>query len=295
MRKIEQFLFKNNIPQVMMDTHIFATIAFTYLILLPSLYSFIENELAALVVQYVCNSIIALSLYIVICKFVYKDYTEKLIKRKNIQKELLTLYLSEFVIKIFILFIFEFINSNILNKYGIDILNTTESSMDKIFESNPIIEILIAAILAPICEELIFRGIGLTILKKHGKTTAILFTALLFGLCHGSIVQSTTAIIAGIVLGYVCLEYGLIYSILIHMFNNFVIAIVTIEEYSILLYVIIFIGVFLFNEKIFAVFKQIFDRKSFNVKVFLAELFSPVTIGLILIAIISIIDEIVIT
>ena len=44
---------------------------------------------------------------------------------------------------------------------------------------------VVIAVIAPVVEELLFRGIGFHLLRRFGDTTAILATGLAFGLYHG--------------------------------------------------------------------------------------------------------------
>lgn len=81
-----------------------------------------------------------------------------------------------------------------------------------------------ASVLAPVWEELLFRGYVLRTLRPFGKRFAILGSALLFGLFHGNLLQTPYAVIMGLLLGYVALEYSLRWSVLLHMFNNLVLA-----------------------------------------------------------------------
>ncbi len=56
-------------------------------------------------------------------------------------------------------------------------------------------------ILAPLCEELIFRGAVFSVLQKSfSKTFSVLFTAFLFGLVHFNPIQSSYAFLLGIIL-----------------------------------------------------------------------------------------------
>lgn len=84
--------------------------------------------------------------------------------------------------------------------------------------------VLYASILAPIWEELLFRGYILRSLRPYGKRFAVLGSALLFGLFHGNLLQTPYAVLMGLLLGYVTVEYSLVWSILLHMFNNLVLA-----------------------------------------------------------------------
>lgn len=83
---------------------------------------------------------------------------------------------------------------------------------------------LYASVAAPITEELIFRGYILRALRPYGKRFAIWGSALLFGLFHGNLLQTPYAILVGLVLGYVTVEYSISWAVGIHVFNNFVLA-----------------------------------------------------------------------
>ena len=77
---------------------------------------------------------------------------------------------------------------------------------------------------APIFEEILFRGLVLRSLEPYGKRIAILVSALLFGFYHGNPVQAPYAAVVGMVLGYVAMEYHVLWAIVLHMFNNLIFA-----------------------------------------------------------------------
>ena len=83
---------------------------------------------------------------------------------------------------------------------------------------------LYASVFAPIWEELLFRGYVLRTLRPYGKRFAVWGSALLFGLFHGNLLQTPYAVIMGLVLGYVTVEYSIPWAMLLHMFNNLVLA-----------------------------------------------------------------------
>lgn len=76
---------------------------------------------------------------------------------------------------------------------------------------------------APVAEEILFRGLMLRSIQPFGKKFAIFVTALLFGLFHGNMSQAPFAFCVGLVLGYVTLEYNILWAIVLHMFNNLLI------------------------------------------------------------------------
>lgn len=79
--------------------------------------------------------------------------------------------------------------------------------------------VLNACTLAPVTEELVFRGAALR-LHRHGRVIAVAVTALLFGLAHGTVYQAIYAGLCGVVLGYAALTYSLGWAVLLHVFNN---------------------------------------------------------------------------
>lgn len=83
---------------------------------------------------------------------------------------------------------------------------------------------LATIILAPIVEEIMFRGITLRLAKKAGAgfIVANLIQAVLFGIYHANLVQGIYAFIMGFVLGIVAYKYDSIYpAILLHLAYNF--------------------------------------------------------------------------
>ncbi len=77
---------------------------------------------------------------------------------------------------------------------------------------------------APIFEEILFRGLVMRSLEPYGRKFAIIMSAVLFGLYHGNLLQSVYATAAGVILGYVAMEYNVLWAMVLHMFNNLVFA-----------------------------------------------------------------------
>lgn len=97
---------------------------------------------------------------------------------------------------------------------------TENSTLNKNDYDSCIAMIAYSTIMAPICEEIVYRGILLKPLRQYGNVFAVLISSLLFAVMHGDIRQSIFAFIAGLLFGYVACEYSIKYSIALHIFNN---------------------------------------------------------------------------
>lgn len=109
----------------------------------------------------------------------------------------------------------------VMNLFGKSVLDM----LDSVSGSNSTVSMfLYAAILAPVSEEILFRGLALRSLRPYGKRFAILGSAFLFSMLHGNLLQAPFAFAEGLVLGYTAVEYSIYWSIGLHIFNNLVIA-----------------------------------------------------------------------
>lgn len=91
-------------------------------------------------------------------------------------------------------------------------------------DSDTVSMFLYSALFAPISEEILFRGFVLRSLRPHGKRFAIFGSAFLFAMFHGNLLQALYAFLAGLVLGYCAAEYSAVWSTVLHVFNNLVLA-----------------------------------------------------------------------
>lgn len=75
-------------------------------------------------------------------------------------------------------------------------------------------------LVAPVVEEVGFRGVLMHELKPLGRNFAIFTSAMVFGLFHDDLVQGLFAFGAGLLFGYVAMEFSLKWSIMLHCVNN---------------------------------------------------------------------------
>lgn len=111
-----------------------------------------------------------------------------------------------------------------LMEAGLNLIGfTAESSMEMASASSQTISMfLYAGIIGPIVEELVYRGFVMRHLEKHGKMLAVVVSSIMFGAMHGNLPQGVFAFCVGLILGYVAIEYSIIWSIVLHILNNLV-------------------------------------------------------------------------
>ena len=81
-------------------------------------------------------------------------------------------------------------------------------------------DIIMTVFVAPVLEEIVFRGVIMNNLKKYGIKTAIIVNSFLFGVSHSNINMIIPAILIGIIFSYIAYKYSLKYSILLHFLLN---------------------------------------------------------------------------
>lgn len=81
-------------------------------------------------------------------------------------------------------------------------------------------DIIMTFFVAPVLEEIVFRGVIMNNLKKYGIKTAIIINSIFFALSHYNTDMIIPAFFTGIIFSYVAYKYSIEYSILIHFFIN---------------------------------------------------------------------------
>jgi len=77
------------------------------------------------------------------------------------------------------------------------------------------------AVVPALVEEFAVRGVMMQPLRKYGDGFAIMASSLIFALMHASVVQGAFAFVVGLVLGYVVVATGSIWTgVLLHFINN---------------------------------------------------------------------------
>lgn len=176
--------------------------------------------------QIVAMYVIALPIFILLCK--------KTIPKNSFEEGYIvedsksgSISLEELIVLFFIsvsVMIFGGAVSNLFTDLLSGILgHTVENATSDLIEKTPIwLVILVAVIIGPIVEELIFRKTFIDALGRFGKIYAIIVSSVAFGLFHGNFSQVLYATLLGFILGYIYVKSGkIIYSMIMHILLNF--------------------------------------------------------------------------
>lgn len=76
-------------------------------------------------------------------------------------------------------------------------------------------------VIAPVFEEIIFRGYILNNMRRYGNIVAVIVSSIFFCMFHSNLVQFINPILMGIMLSFIAIKSeSILPSIIIHMFNN---------------------------------------------------------------------------
>ena len=139
--------------------------------------------------------------------------------------------------------------------------------MSESISDNNLTTIFLVSIVAPVCEETVFRGIIQKGLINRGVSPlkAVVFSAVLFGIIHGNPWQLVAGILLGVVLGWVYEKTNsLLSSIMLHIFNNLFYVLLMIyskSDYFSDLLGISQIYIYVIGLGIFLIFLYLFNKK----------------------------------
>lgn len=123
------------------------------------------------------------------------------------------------------------IYSMIFNSHGIEI-----PSPDFSIPQNTIYLVLFfsyTCIIAPLFEEIIFRGYILNSMRKYGNIVAVIVSSIFFSMFHFNLVQFINPIFMGIMLSFIVIKSeSILPSIIVHVFNNTLAMLSTVISYK---------------------------------------------------------------
>lgn len=104
---------------------------------------------------------------------------------------------------------------------------TAQNALEDFVMGNPLYSFIFTVLLAPFLEEFLFRKQIVDRLGKYGEKTAILFSAVTFGLFHMNLFQFFYAFGLGLLFAYVYTRTRMLrYSVIMHMIINFMGAVI---------------------------------------------------------------------
>ena len=108
----------------------------------------------------------------------------------------------------------------LLNQIGLSLQAAIESSQAG---STTVSMFMYAGFIGPIVEEIVYRGFVMHTFERVGcgKFCSILVSSILFGLMHANPTQSIYATYVGLIFAYTAMEFGIGWSMVLHITNNF--------------------------------------------------------------------------
>lgn len=170
--------------------------------------------------------VLSVTILLVIARFAMKVHIGELLhpKAKHVHQALKWMPMC-LVINIVIAIVISYIEAY-LSAFGIT-MPDSDFSIVKPSALALTLQFLYVILIGPLAEELIYRGLILTLLKPFGKWLAVFFSALIFGIMHGNIPQAASAFGSALVMGVIAVSCGsIVPTIIIHVLNN------TIASYS---------------------------------------------------------------
>ena len=178
-------------------------------------------------VQIISMYLIALPVFMLICRTGITKISEEQKLKREAQKRNSSMSFEEMVVLFFIstaVMIIGGLISNMFTGLLSNILgHRIENSTAELISKTPIwLVIAVAVIIGPIVEEFIFRKTMIDILGEFGRGYAITVSAVAFGLFHGNFSQALYATLLGFILGFIYLKSGkLLHCAAMHIALNF--------------------------------------------------------------------------
>ncbi|NMC57554.1 MAG: CPBP family intramembrane metalloprotease [Eubacteriaceae bacterium] len=117
-----------------------------------------------------------------------------------------------------------------LENAGISLTDAMQQSIGMLFATP--MGIAAAVFVVPVIEEIIFRGAIMRKLERYGTNFAIIVSSLLFAVYHMIWLQAFFAFFVGLLLAYTAKRFSIKWSMLLHILNNGIAAIITISAVS---------------------------------------------------------------
>lgn len=199
-----------------------------------NLDNFLGNSSISLAISAIVYMITNITIFLLGCKVLNIDikriFSKPNVKTSQMLKHITTTWCLQgssimiiMLIAMIVLLLFstELMNSSIVPSSMTNL--STNTSM-----THYIVFLIYGCIIAPITEEMVFRGVVLRGFSVVSQRFGIFISALFFGLVHGNLLQGMNAFILGLYLGFVATKYNSILpNILMHICANAIPYIVT--------------------------------------------------------------------
>lgn len=113
----------------------------------------------------------------------------------------------------------------VLENAGMSLTDAMQQSMGMLFATP--MGIAAAVFVLPVIEEIIFRGAIMRKLERYGTNFAIIISSLLFAVYHMIWLQAFFAFFVGLLLAYTAKRFSIKWSMLLHILNNGIAAVIT--------------------------------------------------------------------
>ena len=152
---------------------------------------------------------------------------------KDFMKNKSTILIAGCIVGVFLNYIANGVGNGIISLFVRRTTSINQQQVEALTKNLPILMLITTGLLAPIGEELIFRGVIFTGIRKYNKILAYLVSAFLFGFIHvmssvfagniSEMIQMIPYMGSGLVFAYIYESQDNIFaSILTHMTNNLI-------------------------------------------------------------------------
>lgn len=140
----------------------------------------------------------------------------------NVKWVRISLFVPLVVAALAVAFISDYLTELLLGTFSwFGIENSVELSTKTHTLIENILNIVAVAIIPPLVEEFLFRGVVLGKLRRFGDSFALFFSSILFALMHGNILQTPFTFIVGLALGFITLKSeSLVPAMAVHFLVN---------------------------------------------------------------------------
>ena len=125
-------------------------------------------------------------------------------------------------------YIVDFISSLMPNA---DVVGTSDTLFSYASDKSLAVSLMYACIVAPITEELFYRGFVMKAFSRVSQRFGIIMSALFFALGHGNISQFCLTLLMGLFMGYIDIKHNsVIPTIIVHLANNVMVSVRSVVE-----------------------------------------------------------------